>query len=464
MPLSTSSFPRQLSDGNTAGTFLGTNSQDRIGFFQNTAGGGATQPAGNAQAALTRGNVGGSVGTFASTQSPAGLNTATTAEATMTLAPSTAIFVPAPGDALIINKPTAQAGLGMGNARVTGQNSIGVTFSNFTQGTGATITPTASQSYGVVVLRNLGQFVATLSPTVVGSFSVTEFQANVTGVRAGELVQVMKPSQQTGLDIVGCRAVSNNVLGITFANTTNAAITPTASEGYTIISLNGIDAVSNKMVAQMPSGASPAAVGFSSSSATAEQSFTATGLATTDIVEGISKPTQQANLGIVGYRVSGTNSLSITFVAAGQSATPTGNETYGVVLYRPAPAAPLVLFSATIAPAAVVSQTTAEQSFTVTGVLSGCPVWVNKPSWTNGVGIAGVRASASNQIALNFCNPTNAAVTPPSEVYTVGLFQQPIPDRSASWVQPAMVALQGNATLSNAMRSALVTLGLAAGA
>jgi hypothetical protein len=462
MPLSTlTPGPTKHSNGDPAGQSYSNSSSDPIGFYGNPP---IVQPSGNAQAALTRGNIGGSIFTAASTQSPTAMNTATVTESTMTVTPSTAIFVPAPGDALFVNKPTAQAGLGMGNVRVTGQNSIGVAFANWTQGSGATITPTAAQSYAVVAMRNMGQFVATLSPSVMLSQSVVEQQFTVTGIRAGELVQVQKPTVQAGLDIVGCRAVANNTLGITFANISGVSVTPTASEGYTVISLSGVDAVSNKMVAQMANGASPAAVGFSSSSATGEQSFTLTGITTSDIVEGITKPTQQANLGIVGYRVSGLNSLAITFVAAGQSATPTANEVYGVTIYRPAPVAPLVLYQATLTPSAVASQTTAEQSFTVTGVLSGTPVWVNKPSWTNGLGIAGVRASASNQIAINFANITTSSITPPSEVYTVGCFQLPIPDRSTSWVQPGMVALQQMATLVAAKRAALVSLGLIAGA
>lgn len=49
-----------------------------------------------------------------------------------------------------VSKPTAQAGLGIVNIRVAGANSVGITFSN---NTGSSITPTASQVYLITFLR-----------------------------------------------------------------------------------------------------------------------------------------------------------------------------------------------------------------------------------------------------------------------------------------------------------------------
>ena len=46
---------------------------------------------------------------------------------------------------------------------------------------------------------------------------------------------------------------------------------------------------------------------------TAEETFTVTGLATTDALLSVIKPTAQAGLGIVGIRISATNTLGITF-------------------------------------------------------------------------------------------------------------------------------------------------------
>ena len=70
---------------------------------------------------------------------------------------------------------------------------------------------------------------------------------------------------------------------------------------------------------------------------TAEQTFTCTGLVVaTDHIIGVSKPTAQAGLGIVGWRVTADNTIGITFanVTAG-GLTPTAAETYTVFAHRP---------------------------------------------------------------------------------------------------------------------------------
>lgn len=54
------------------------------------------------------------------------------------------------GDFIDAGKPTAQAGLGLVNARVSAANTLAITFSN---NTAATITPTPSEVYSVGVTR-----------------------------------------------------------------------------------------------------------------------------------------------------------------------------------------------------------------------------------------------------------------------------------------------------------------------
>jgi hypothetical protein len=78
---------------------------------------------------------------------------------------------------------------------------------------------------------------------------------------------------------------------------------------------------------------SPAAV---SANTTAEQTFTCTGLAVaTDFIIGVSKPTAQAGLGIVGWRVTADNTIGITFSNnTGAGITPTASQVYTVFAYR----------------------------------------------------------------------------------------------------------------------------------
>jgi hypothetical protein len=69
---------------------------------------------------------------------------------------------------------------------------------------------------------------------------------------------------------------------------------------------------------------------------TAEQTFTVPGIATTDVVTGVSKPTAQAGLGIVGWRVTAVNTVGITFSNNTASGiTPTAGETYQIGWMRP---------------------------------------------------------------------------------------------------------------------------------
>ena len=69
---------------------------------------------------------------------------------------------------------------------------------------------------------------------------------------------------------------------------------------------------------------------------TAEQTFTVSGLVVaSDTMIGISKPTAQAGLGIVGWRVTADNTVGITFSNnTGAGITPTAGETYRFVIWR----------------------------------------------------------------------------------------------------------------------------------
>ena len=78
------------------------------------------------------------------------------------------------------------------------------------------------------------------------------------------------------------------------------------------------------------------------------------------------------------------------------------------------------VISVTLSPAAVSANTSAEQTFTVNGLLAGDHVAVNKPSAQAGLGIVGCRVSADNTLAITFGNFTAGSITPTaSEVYRV---------------------------------------------
>jgi hypothetical protein len=353
---------------------------------------------------------------------------------------------------------TAVAGLGIGNVRVSAANTLGLTLINPTAGT---VTATASAVERIVTLSGLPTLSATLSPAPVLTKTAVEQQFTVTGVSASSLVGVMKPTSQAGIDIVGMRAISNNLIGITFANVTAATVTPTASESYTIAALSGINAVSPILQAGATITSGPSAVVTSSAS---EQAIVLTGLLTTDVVVGISKPTNQAGLVVCGGRVSAANSLGVSFGnCTVTSITPTASEVYQTTIYRAAPTAPLVLYSVALTPASVAANTCAEQTFTVTGLLATGVVWVNKPSWTPGLGISGVRASAAGTIGINYINVTAAAIVPPPETYLIGQFQMVNPGALNNVKEFVPPSVQSSDLMLNNFRTALVAKGLIKG-
>lgn len=449
---------KQLSDGDNDGVCIGQSPLDRLAFFGGTP---VQRFSGAAQAALTRGRGAGVVATYGSTQSPSTVNAITSGERAFTVQSGTGgTMLVAATDAVVVNKPTAQAGLGLGNARVSASNTLQQSFFN---ASGGNITPTASEAYSIVALRGFPVLTPTLSPAQVPANSVVEQQFTVNGLIAGALAIVAKPTSQAGLDIAGVRVVGANTLGITFVNVTAAPITPTASEVYRVTQLLGLDALNNEIMFGMNMGT----IGAIGAGVVATGGATTlTGLLATDILCGISKPTTSAAATNAAVPVSGliaANTFTALFAGIGSGATPTASEVYGIKVARIAPVAPLVLYTPTISPGSVAANTTAEQTFSLPGLVAGSVVHVNKPSWTNGLGIAGVRVSAADTLAITFVNTTGSAIVPPSEAYTVGNFQLPSPGAGNVVYQTASPWADNVGNLLGALRAALVGHSFVAG-
>lgn len=100
--------------------------------------------------------------------------------------------------------------------------------------------------------------------------------------------------------------------------------------------------------------------------------------------------------------VSGTNSV-----------TPAG-DTYIMTAFR----GPLVN-TVTLSPAVVPANSVAEQTFTVSGVYPGMLVALQKPTEQANLAVGQVRVPVSNQLAVQFLNIGNTAITPTAnEVYS----------------------------------------------
>ena len=78
------------------------------------------------------------------------------------------------------------------------------------------------------------------------------------------------------------------------------------------------------------------------------------------------------------------------------------------------------VYSQTITPASVASLTSAEQTFTVTGLATNDKVFINTGlAPTAGTGVSSVRVSATNTLAVTFFNNTAGPLTPSAGTWQI---------------------------------------------
>lgn len=443
LPASISNQVQQLANGSTTGVVVNPAADSAgnpalLAFFGAAP---VAQPAGLS----STGGIG-TLNTYTPTLSPSAVAANTTAEQTFTvngLVGTTSL--------VLVNKPTAQAGLGIAGARVSAANTLAITFSNDTSGS---ITPTASEVYEVTELAsgNSLVFSVPLSPAAVPANTSVEQQFTVPlgDVQVGSVLAINKPTAQAGLGVSTVRVILPNLIAVTFFNNTASPITPTAAESYLFANMVGLGAANGTMIFSINVGTLAAVA----ANTTAEQIVAVTGILANDVVAGVSKPTEQAGIGIVGYRVSSAGHVAISFVNATASpVTPTGSEIYLVTINRTTPPVPSTAYAPALTPASVAANTTAEQTFTVAGLVSATPVLVSKPSVQSGLAIVGVRVSATNTLAITYQNNTAAAMVPSAETYGVVNFE-------AGGGAELSVAVSNKSSVSNALLAALISLGL----
>lgn len=304
----------------------------------------------------------------------------------------------------------------------------------------------ASQGANTGIPGTVTEYSVTVTATSVAPNTTAEQTFTVTGVATGQVVTVTKPTVDAGIGIVGARVSATNSVAITYANDTAATITPTATQTY----LFNVIPASMCITATL----TPAAV---APNTMYEQQFTVGGLAANAPVI-VNKPTAQAGLGIVDARMVSAGVVGITFANfTAATITPTAGESYAFFAAPSIKIADVMRsLAVTLTPVSVAANTTAEQTFTVTGLPANSQVVVNKPSVTPGLGLGGARVSALNTLALNYVNNTASAITPPAETYVIASF-------------PAAAAAAGSSNAYNAQagggsadHNALVGLGLVA--
>jgi hypothetical protein len=257
------------------------------------------------------------------------------------------------------------------------------------------------------------------------------------------------------------RVIANNQIGITFINYTGAAIQPNAAETYLVLAINDLPAISpSSEVGLTVTSTSPTAT----SQTVTEVQVTASGMLATDMPSVPNKPTTTAGIATVGG-YCGSNTINIAFVnPTGSAVTPAGSEIYTVPILRMAPVAPAKSYIQLLTPQSVAANTTAEQTFTVTGLIYtnsvASTVKVTKPSMTANIEVVGARVTAANTLGITFQNNSSGAIVPPAEYYTITNFQDVAP-AAQGWIADwASFGLDELFDQSNEQAQLLYTIGL----
>ena len=403
----------------------------------------------------------------------------------------------AAGSLVAVIKPTSQAGLLVDSARVKAANTVSVTFSNVTAGN---ITPTATEGWLFIEIR--GPLIQTAAltaangaaPTAVPtlSTSVQTFnlaalvaagqqglssaqiatqppvaavqspagvplgyspaaqssvaqQATVVGpapvfVGNPQVVLVNKPTAQAGLGLVNARIAGNNLLELTYINTSGAGITPTA-ETYSFFACRGISLHGSYVTY----GVNVGTLGALTATDSTVYTLTVNGVAATDIVVGISKPSDQVHISGWNARVSAANTIKLNVTDANAAAaTPTAAEVWTFVIDKTQGGYGGVLtqFTALLASASwstpsptIGASTSVELTIPVAGLLSGNALIANFDASAlafsaalggalpPGLALGGVRISGAGTLAATFGNPTAAGIVLPA--LRVNLLQAP---------------------------------------
>jgi hypothetical protein len=444
----TYSQPYSQSDQNSQGQEFTASPADKGAFFGNTP---VVQPnVGPANLLAASVYDTGTLTKYQMTNVTTSITTSTTAEISTTVC--TGLLTT---DVVAVNKPSATAGIGVSGYRVSAANTVAFSYSNISTGT----VTTSAEVYDVIGLSQNLTVTTALVPAAVAATTTAEQLFTVTGATLGSLAVVNKPTNQAGLGIGNVRVSAENQVAITFLNNSSGAITPTASETYSFAFVPTLAANSNVLVYKFNQASTAVAA-----SSTQDVTTAVTGLATTDVIMGVSKPSTQAGLGVTGYRVSSAGNLDVQLMNVSSAATSTG-ETYSASVMRPLARAPFVVSTVSLAPVSVAATTTAEQTFGVAFLTqASTTVLVNKPSLTPGIAIVNARVSAATTLALTYQNSNTTAVIPPTETYTIGYvnLQGPGAVATTGTSQAIIVGVSPIQSAVKDLRAALISLGLTA--
>lgn len=435
---------RVFSGDNIDGSSLGSSTADRISLYNS---GVVPQRSNPGQAPIFHGS-GGQVVTYQQTLTPATIATLTAAEQSLTVGTTAGNGLLATDFLAAVNKPTAQAGIGVHTGRISAANTLQLVYSNTS---GGTLTPTAGQVYNVTVLRNIPVHSQALSPTSVAANTLSEQVFNLTPVSAagtatvagGKVTSVVMTSAGSNYTTPPT-VVFNYGVATPQVNPANPTADPLGcgATGLPIMSSTGT--VLGVQITNPGSGYTVAP--------------TVTFLGGNNIAPGmglmVTKPTAQAGLAITNCRITDVNQIAITFMNISTTTaaiTPTAAESYSIVGLHSMPVADQITSYGVVGTGlvSVASQTSVEQALTVSGLLAtDFPVGVVKPTITTGLGTANARISAANTLQVGFINASTTNATPSAtEVYFVtALTQTPQSPFTVLRAQLAPTSVAANTT------------------
>jgi hypothetical protein len=263
--------------------------------------------------------------------SPAAVTSAVTVEQVFTLATSAGVpIICLPGTIALVNKPTAQAGLGYSPfARVVGVNQVGITFASVS----TVVIPTAAETYSFAFLPQLNAFNPTYIygiPAGQGATTAStgvEKTSGVVGIYANDVVSgISKPSQQASTCVVGGRvtsglpATTTGVIGISYAAWSGAE-TPVSSEVY-LATLQRQVPLNPMMIYSQALNATTCAA-----TTTVEATTTVQGLVVSSSVL-VNKPTCTPGILVTNARVSAANTLAVQYMNLTTTSINVPAETY----------------------------------------------------------------------------------------------------------------------------------------
>lgn len=424
---------KQLSNGGPDGTQLGQSGVDIIGFY-----GVAPVPRRtNPRQGTIKGDIGGQIVTYQETLTPALIASLTTAEQALTVG-TAAGWGPLAADFLAaINKPTAQAGIGLHNSRISAACTLQMVFSNTS---GGNLTPTAGEVYNVVCIRGWPVIVhaATVATVPATSSNEQEFTLNPNGAAAtasinaaGQVTQIVVTAAGANYwvpprVVITAPTVTDGVMSGTF---TGAGVDP-ATTTRPVPAQPGraatAEAIINALGAVVGVKITDPGTGYT---AAPTITFEGGGYIVPGMVAMITKPTTNAGVAIGNVRISGINKVAVQFVnPTAAVVTPTTPQNYSIVCLPDLPSiSNVVAYGANVGTLGLVATVSSgELAVTITGVAAtDIFVGAQKPTLQAGLLMGSGRVSAANTVQVSFANPTAGNLTPTAnEVYGVVVYRQ----------------------------------------